>query len=129
MQLGYTIIYVPDVEKAAAFYEKTFGLKRKFLDESGKYAEMDTGATTLSVAADDLAQSHFSTSFARNEPAKPPAGIEIAFTTPDVPAAFSKAVSAGASPLAEPTEKPWGQVAAYVRDLNGVLIEICTPMG
>jgi hypothetical protein len=25
-------------------------------------------------------------------------------------------------------EKPWGQVVAYVRDLNGYLVEICTPM-
>ncbi len=30
--------------------------------------------------------------------------------------------------VVEPNTKPWGQVVAYVRDLDGFLIEICTPM-
>lgn len=29
----------------------------------------------------------------------------------------------------EPFEKPWGQTVGYVRDINGVLIELCSPMG
>jgi lactoylglutathione lyase len=28
-----------------------------------------------------------------------------------------------------PTKKPWGQTVAYVRDLDGHLVELCTPMG
>jgi catechol 2,3-dioxygenase-like lactoylglutathione lyase family enzyme len=42
MKFGYTILYVKDVEKTVAFYESAFGLKRKFVNESG-YGEMDTG--------------------------------------------------------------------------------------
>jgi lactoylglutathione lyase len=37
-----------------------------------------------------------------------------------------KATSFGAVLIKEPTAKPWGQVVAYVRDLDGFLIEICT---
>jgi hypothetical protein len=30
--------------------------------------------------------------------------------------------------MEEPKIKPWGQVVAYVRDLDGFLIEVCSPM-
>ena len=34
----------------------------------------------------------------------------------------------GAVLLAEVVTKPWGQKVGYVRDLNGFIVEICTPM-
>ena len=46
----------------------------------------------------------------------------------DVPAAHARAVEAGARELAGPKQKPWGQTVSYVRDPNGVLIELCTPV-
>ena len=128
LRFGYALIYVPDVENTVVFYEKAFDLKRKFVHESGQYAEMETGATTLAFVSNELGTSNLPVEFVQNEPAKAPAGIEIAFVAEDVPAAFSRAVAAGATPLAEPTRKPWGQTVAYLRDVNGVLIEICTPM-
>ena len=40
-----------------------------------------------------------------------------------------KAIQFGAK-LEEPMKsKPWGQKVAYIRDNNGFLLEICTPMG
>ena len=41
MKLGYTIVYVPDVSASLAFFENAFGMKRKFLHESGTYGELD----------------------------------------------------------------------------------------
>lgn len=35
MKFGYTIVYVPDVLASVEFFEKAFGLKRRFLHESG----------------------------------------------------------------------------------------------
>jgi lactoylglutathione lyase len=26
-----------------------------------------------------------------------------------------------------PEAKPWGQTAGYLQDMNGVLVELCTP--
>lgn len=124
MKFAYTILYVPDVEQAVAFYEQAFGFRRRFVDESGQYGELDTGDTTLAFAVNELAQSNLSIGFRENSPAQPPAGIEVAFMTNDVSAAFERAVAAGAVRLAEPAMKPWGQEVAYVRDLNGVLVEI-----
>ena len=31
--------------------------------------------------------------------------------------------------LAKPKKKPWGQMVSYVRDLNGVIVELCSPVG
>ncbi len=38
-------------------------------------------------------------------------------------------VAAGAVAVAPPAHKPWGQTVSYVRDLNGVLVEIATEVG
>ena len=56
-------------------------------------------------------------------------GVEITFTTPDVDALFRHAVDAGATPLAEPHDAPWGQRVSHVADPNGFAVEIATPMG
>jgi uncharacterized glyoxalase superfamily protein PhnB len=128
MKFAYTIIYVPEVTTAVTFYENAFGLKRRFIHESGTYAEMESGETTLSFASDQLIKSMLPAGFQENSLARPPAGIEIAFTTADVPAAFAQAVAAGAIELTRPEIKPWGQHVAYVRDLNGVLVELASPM-
>jgi lactoylglutathione lyase len=124
MRFGYTILYVEDVERSVAFYERAFGLKRRFVDESGQYAEMETGETTLAFASNQLGASNFPNGFRKNDPAEAPSGIEIAFLTNDVAAAFETAAKAGATKLAEPVTKPWGQTVAYVRDPDGVLVEI-----
>jgi len=38
----------------------------------------------------------------------------------------AQAEAAGARKVADPVTKPWGQVVAYVRDLNGLLVELTT---
>jgi hypothetical protein len=56
-----------------------------------------------------------------------PSGVELAFFTPDVPAAFAKAIAAGAVPLAEPKVMPWGLTVAYLRSPEGTIIGLSTP--
>jgi len=57
-----------------------------------------------------------------------PAGWEICFVTENVQRSFDTAVQAGASPVISPVEKPWGRTISYVRDLNGCLVEIASPV-
>ena len=59
MKFAYTILYVTDVHRAVAFYEEAFGLEKRFIHESGQYAEMETGGTALSFVANELATSHW----------------------------------------------------------------------
>lgn len=128
MQFAYTILYVQDVPRSLSFYEKAFGFTRKFITPDDSYGELITGATTLSFASITLAASNLKDGFTQSNPEQKPFGIEIGFTTPDVPGALRRAVDAGAKAVAEPVTKPWGQVVAYVRDPDGFLIEICTPI-
>lgn len=125
---AYTILYVRDVAKTTAFYEKAFGFQRKFIDPQNQYAELNTGATTLSFASVELASSNLRNGFQESNLTQKPFGIEVGIATSDVESTVKQAVSAGATLLEEPKTKPWGQVVAYVRDLDGFLIEICTPM-
>ena len=128
MRLGYVLIYVPDVAGTVAFYEKAFGLNRRFIDDSGQYGEMETGGTALGFVAERLAEAN-AIPVQRNRPDQPPAGSEVAFVVEDVAAAYERAVAAGAVAVSAPKSKPWGQIVAYVRDLNGFLVEICTAVG
>ena len=127
MRLGYVILYVPDLEETVTFYERAFAVTRRFIHESG-YAEMETGATALAFATEKLAASHGVVT-RQNRPNADAAAAEIAFVTDDVPTAFANAVAAGALACKEPETKPWGQVVAYVRDNNGFLVELCSPVG
>lgn len=127
MQLGYVILYVPDVRRSVDFYEKAFRLKLRFLHDSGGYAEMETGATALAFVSDIVtAGNPFDVAPAR--PDDPAPGIEIALVTDDVAAAYERALENGATAAMAPVAKPWGQTVSYVRDLNGYLVEICSPV-
>jgi lactoylglutathione lyase len=129
--LGYVILFVEDVAASLDFYEKAFGLSRRFLNEdAGKaYGELDTGAACLAFANHQMAKAQLQQEVVVASPNKPPLGVEVALVTADVPALYSRAVSAGATSVSEPTTKPWGQTVAYVRDIDGHLIELCTPVG
>ncbi|MBL7546240.1 MAG: VOC family protein [Bdellovibrionaceae bacterium] len=127
MKLGYTILYVGDVKATMNFYENAFSLKPKFLHESGQYGEMDTGETTLSFTEHNSSKPK-SIDFLKTTDAKSSYPVEIAFTTKDVSTAYKKAMGAGCKNVSEPEQKPWGQVVSYVLDLNGFLVEICSPI-
>lgn len=129
MKLGYTILYVPDVAASLAFFERAFGLKIRFLHESGTYGELETGATTLSFAAHELGDANFPGGHVHANTSPQPLGMEIALVTENVAAAHTRALESGAIELSSPSQKPWGQVVSYVRTPDGCLIELCTPVG
>lgn len=125
MKLKYTILYVEHVARSIDFYEKAFGLKCAMLHESGDYAELDTGATTLAFSSSALMQQ------LGKDPAKPDAKrpvFEIAFETEDVSKSLQQAIDNGAVLVQDIRDEPWGQTTSYVSDLNGFLIEICSPV-
>ena len=125
---AYTIIYVSDVARAISFYETAFGLSRRFVADDGSYGEVDTGSVTLSFASESLGDKNLPGGYQRHTPDALPFAYEIAFVTAGVETIVQQAIDAGARLVAEPTVKPWGQTVSYVRDPDGVLIEICTPM-
>ena len=129
MKLGYTILYVADVDSSLRFFERAFRFKRRFLHESGTYGELETGETTLSFAAHELGDANFSDGHVRASESTTPLGMEIGLVTLDVASAHAQALREGAIELSAPVEKPWGQIVSYVRAPDGCLIELCTPVG
>jgi catechol 2,3-dioxygenase-like lactoylglutathione lyase family enzyme len=129
IKFAYTILYVQDVTRSIEFYEKAFGVNRKFISPGNEYGELSTGDVTPSFATTALASSNLKQGFAESSLAAKPFGFEIGFTTDNVDETVQNAIAAGAVLHENAKTKPWGQVVAYVRDPDGFLIEICTPMG
>jgi lactoylglutathione lyase len=128
VRFGFTILYVEDVPRSLDFYERALGLERRFLHESGDYGELETGATALAFATHELAASNLPGVYrgTTEDGGRPP--FEVCFVTEDVAGAYVRAVQAGADGVTEPTTKPWGQDVAYVRDPDGNLIELASPV-
>jgi lactoylglutathione lyase len=121
MRVAATILYVPDVAAALAFYERAFGLEAGFVAPDGSYATLGGQGAVLAFAKTAMAPDAEGAVGA-------PAGFEVWIEAEDVPAALARAVAAGAEPVQEPVVKPWGQTVAYVRDPNGTLIELGSPV-
>jgi lactoylglutathione lyase len=127
MRFGYTILYVADVGASLEFYERALSQRRRFVHESGQYAELDTGETTLALAAHELAAANLPGVYQpEDRPSMRPA-FEVCFVTDDVQGAFDRAIEEGAEAVTPPQTKPWGQQVAYVRDPDGNLVEIASP--
>ena len=111
------------------FYERALGQRRRFLHDSGQYAELDTGDTALAIAAHELAAANLPGVYGpEDRPVTRPA-FEVCFVTKDVQGAFDRAITEGAEAVTPPQTKPWGQDVAYIRDPDGNLVEIASPTG
>ena len=128
VKFGYTILYVPDVTKSIEFYEKSFGFKRNFITPDNDYGELDSGQTTISFASIALANSNLKNGFTESNLTQKPFAIELGLITDNVNEIIKLAEHNGATILELPHQKPWGQIVAYLRDIDGFLLEICTPM-
>ncbi|NMB19215.1 MAG: VOC family protein [Erysipelothrix sp.] len=128
VKFGYTILYVLNVAKSVGFYEKSFGFKRKFITPENDYGEIETGQTTIAFASVELAKSNLRNGFIESRLDQKPFATELGFITDNVDKIINLAKQHGATVIEEPILKPWGQTVAYIRDIDGFLIELCTPM-
>jgi lactoylglutathione lyase len=127
LRFGYTILYVSDVAASLDFYERALGQRRRFVHESGQYAELDTGPTALALASHELAAANVPGLYRPERRAGAQPTFEVCFVTDDVQGAFDRATGAGAEEVTPPQTKPWGQDVAYIRDLDGNLVELASP--
>ena len=114
------IVFVEDVARSLAFYERVVGAELDHFDEDGSYGELKAG---IGFAAHDHVERHLDLSFHRNEAAGLPSGFELDFAVDDVEAVFARAIDAGATAVWEPREKPWDR-SALLRDLDGVFFHV-----
>jgi catechol 2,3-dioxygenase-like lactoylglutathione lyase family enzyme len=126
-QLGGVLLYTADPARAADVYVRGLGLEIALAGPAGDYVQLG-GAVPLAFAARTMAE---------KLPVPPralradeaPAAAELMFIVVDVAAAVARAIEAGLTAFVEPRVMPWGQTVAYVRDPDGVLVELCTPWG
>ena len=125
MQYGNTVLFVDDVPAVLAFYRSAFGFQTKFYDQEFGFALLDTAGGDIAIASHDAGSRMMPGTYRRPDSGHPE-GVEIAFYTSDVAAAYDRATSAGALSLAAPRKMPWGQTVAYVRSIEGSIIGFCT---
>jgi lactoylglutathione lyase len=126
MRFGAAVLYVNDVSAAIDFYMRAFGLTLRFRDDALGFAELETGGTILALASHSIGEYLMPGVYFPPEGGRP-AGVEIAFLTTDVPAAFSKLIAEGAAPLAVPKRMPWGLEVAYARAPDGTILGLSEP--
>jgi uncharacterized glyoxalase superfamily protein PhnB len=51
----------------------------------------------------------------------------VALWSDDIEGDWRRALAAGALVVSPLSAKPWGQVSGYLRDSDGVVVELCTP--
>ena len=127
LEFSDTMIIVPDVQEALDFYKKAFGFDTIQIYQDGEVGELSTGEVSITFSSEKF-MTNKGLPFNPIRPDKAAPGGEIALTTTDVAGAYAHALSVGCAAASEPKEQPWGQTVAWVRDCNGVIIELCTPM-
>ena len=120
---------MPNVPATVAFYEKAFGLTLRYMHPSSGYAELETGDTLLAFVGDEfiadlklLGDLHYTP----NRVEDTAAAGQLAFVTDDLDSNWERATPAGAVVVKALEAKPWGQPTGYMRDCNGVIVELCT---
>jgi uncharacterized glyoxalase superfamily protein PhnB len=95
--------------------------------ESGHYGELEVESkTTLAFASHSLGTGNLGHAFVKCDPNGAPLGIEIGFVCDNVQSAYDRAIEAGARSVKTPEVKPWGQTVAYLRGLDGEVVELCS---
>jgi lactoylglutathione lyase len=114
------IVFVEDVARSLAFYERVVGAELDHLDEDGSYGELKSG---IGFAAMHTSSGISISRFSAASPTGCPAGSSFEFAVDDVDAVFARATDAGAEAVWEPRDKPWGR-SALLRDLDGVFFHV-----
>ena len=113
-----TMIYAKDVDRAAKFYEKTFGFEILYnsVDSNGEgYADMKFRDTKFMILEENLEKDKYMPS-----PKSINGGTaSYYFYVEDVESVTNEVVEKGAELVMPPTMMPWGDKCSVVSDLDG----------
>jgi predicted enzyme related to lactoylglutathione lyase len=119
MNLVSIRIITDDVARLVAFYEPITGVTARWGNEL--FAELPTAAGTLAIASSTVGL--FGDGAAR---AAANHSVIVEFLSDDVDAAFRELSAADV--VMEPTTMPWGNRSALLRDPDGNLVNLFTPV-
>ncbi|MBI3869599.1 MAG: VOC family protein [Verrucomicrobia bacterium] len=125
-RLSHLRLLVSDFATELSFYREKLGLQVRFLQE-GVYAELDTGATILSLFQRDFMAEALHTT-APHEASLPLQRPVTVLSVDDVDAAYVRLTEKGVEFLEGPTDRwHWGVRTIHLQDPEGNLIEINSP--
>lgn len=112
----FPILLTHDLPRLVAFYTEVLDgtVDYRYADGGEDvYVSLALGAAALGIGRDP------------NLPEEPTDDrITLWFYVDDVDSAFRRATEAGALVVAEPTDRPWGERVAQVRDVDGNLVNL-----
>ncbi len=116
----YVVLVVADLNRALDFYVDVLGLPLGH--RSGAYAQLATGTTRLALYERDAMGETLG--MVLGSPRSDAPGFELGFKVSNCDDVYEQLVAAGATVAVAPTDRPWGQRTAYIRDPDGHLVEI-----
>jgi uncharacterized glyoxalase superfamily protein PhnB len=117
----FPILSTPDLPRLLGFYERALGASVTYRFEDGGrdvYVALGIGGGAMGIGEDTKIPAASSDD-----------RIVLWFYVDDVDAAFAAAREAGAVSDQEPTDMPWGERVARVRDLDGNLLNLGAAAG
>jgi lactoylglutathione lyase len=130
LQFRVSVLIVRDVPAAVSFYEQAFGLGLHYMHPARGYAELETGTTLLAFLGEAFLDEAALLGGLRTRPNRPeldPVAAHIALWSNEIDRDWSRALAAGAVLVKPLEQKPWGQTVGYLRDQDGIVVELCTP--
>ena len=126
MKLANTRLLVRDFKTSFLFYRDMLGFAPTFGSEDDVYADFDTGGALLALFQSKLMDATVGTDL---EAAKRRDSSVLVFEADDVDETVGELEAKGVIFLTRPENRPdWGIRTAHLRDPEGNLIEIYTPL-
>jgi lactoylglutathione lyase len=128
LRFTHTRLLVSDVEACYLFYRDKLGLDVLWADNEGNYASFKTGDVVLAL------NKQRSMAEAVGTVGKPPSvecqdRVALIFAVDDVDAVYGELGGRGVTFVTEPLDHPdWGIRTAHLRDPDGNLIEMNSPL-
>ncbi|CAI7790348.1 unnamed protein product [Closterium sp. NIES-53] len=123
-RLAYVILYVEDIDAAVKFYKDVFMFDVRRVDSSRRWAELETGSTTLAFTPLEQRKMKITGGVHAPEEQEQRQNVEISISVFDVQDTFERALQAGSKEVAKPEPKEWGQTVGYLRDPFGITVRL-----
>ena len=123
MKLNQLKLLVKDIAGSFQFYREALELAVIRVPGENQ-AQLRAGDTILTL----LERHKFDESLGIKTPKNNADGIVLQFQVSDVQASYAAALSAGAQMVRSPRRTPWHTLSAFLRDPDGVLVELYRPL-
>lgn len=112
---GFAILTTDRLDRLVDFYRSAFGAEQTYsfpgADGTDAYVALTIGGVHLGIGRADVT-------------ARGTERMALWFSVDDVDESFRQAIAAGATVESEPTQMPWGERVAQVRDPDGFLVNL-----